>query len=93
MSSNSRKSPARITIFDTLEFWGFTSDRHPLFQIPNSSPVSDAWLLAIFNSQLISKGLFDVFKSTAVKNEVKNIQTAGYNGALTVDRIRVIKPG
>ena len=22
----------------TLEFWGFTSDWHPLFQIPNSSP-------------------------------------------------------
>ena len=21
-----------------LEFWGFTSDWHPLFQIPNSSP-------------------------------------------------------
>ena len=25
----------------TLEFWGFTSDWHPLFQIPNSSPVRD----------------------------------------------------
>ena len=27
-----------IRLFYTLEFWGFTSDRHLLFQIPNSSP-------------------------------------------------------
>ena len=28
-----------IMLCFTLEFWGFTSDWHPLFQIPNSSPV------------------------------------------------------
>ena len=27
-----------ILLFCTLEFWGFTGDWHPLFQIPNSSP-------------------------------------------------------
>ena len=27
-----------IMLYSTLEFWGFTSDWHPLFQIPNSSP-------------------------------------------------------
>ena len=27
-----------IMLCCTLEFWGFTSDWHPLFQIPNSSP-------------------------------------------------------
>ena len=35
----------------TLEFWGFTSDRHPLFQISNSSPAF-----------LYSLGLFSIKK-------------------------------
>ena len=30
-----------IMLCFTLEFWGFTSEWHPLVQIPNSSPVSN----------------------------------------------------
>ena len=32
-----------IMLCCTIEFWGFTSDWHPLFQIPNSSPGSGGW--------------------------------------------------
>ena len=33
-----------IMLCFTLEFWGITSDWHPLFQISNSSPVNITWL-------------------------------------------------
>ena len=39
----------------TLEVWGFTSDWHPFFQIPNSSPEWQQFLLIIVYSTKIMK--------------------------------------
>ena len=36
-----------IMLCCTLEFWGFTSDWHPQFQIPNSSPAKVLWTFII----------------------------------------------
>ena len=54
-----------IILCCTLEFWGFTSDWHPLFQIPNSSPVQsckdqglDQKLQTRLKSRIFQKSFF-----------------------------------
>ena len=40
-----------IMLCFTFEFWGFTSDWYPLFQIPNSSPADWCYIKCYFTYQ------------------------------------------